>query len=109
MKSTKGLKIFLRDCTAISLVCSVWSMKALASKPKFITGTEQMVSDLTGWLMGLAAAITGVLLIKTGYQWNIAIEEEKAKHKKNFFTILVVGVAIILAVPIVNWVFGYYQ
>lgn len=104
------MKKFLQGVFSVMFSLAVYGMTAFAaSKPKFVTGTEKLVSDLTTWLTAGAAAVTVVLLIKVGYQWNIADVEEKVKYKKNFFMTLVIGAAITLASAIVTWLFSYYQ
>lgn len=100
---------FSRYAWGISILVFLAGIQVFAATPKFVTGTEKLVADLTKYGLGLVAAVTGALLIKTGYQWNIADVDEKPKHKKSFFSTLFVGVGIMVAGSLVTWVFSYYQ
>lgn len=105
----QGFYVLSRYMWGVGIFTLIASAQAFAAAPKFITGTEKLVADLTKYGLGLVAAVTGALLIKTGYQWNIADVDEKPKHRKGFFSTLFVGVGIMVAGSLVSWVFSYYQ
>lgn len=107
----KKLKRILEKTSYLLLTAyflGVTQMCVYAAEPKFVSGTKNLVTDLTKYALGLVATVTGLILIKTGYQWNMAADEEKPKYKKNFFVTLFVGVGIVIAGSLVTWVFSYY-
>lgn len=108
-RQIQKLCALLQYVWGISILTLLAGSQAFAATPKFVTGTEKLVADLTKYGLGLVAAVTGALLVKTGYQWNIADVDEKPKHKKSFFSTLFVGVGIMVAGSLVAWVFSYYQ
>ncbi len=102
-------KRIVQIATCAFMLVMTLNIKVLASeKPIFISGTERLVSDLLKYLVGGAALLTGFLLVVQGYKWNLADEQEKPRQQKKFFTILFVGVGIVLSTAIVTWVFSYY-
>lgn len=105
---TIKIKQKLKYILASAYMFALMGMNVFAEEPVFISGTKKLVSDLTKYLMGMVAAVTVIYLIITGYQWNMATEEEKPKFKKKAFWTLIVGVGILVASGVVSWVFGYY-
>lgn len=104
MKVKRKLKYILAPVYMFILM----GMNVFASEPTFVSGTRKLISDLTLYLVGLVAAVTTICLIWTGYQWNMASDEEKPKYNKKAKHTLFVGVGIMIASGVVSWVFGYY-
>ena len=86
-KRGKKLEEQIKKISALAgmvLLEGMMRLSVYAAEPQFVTGTKNLVADMTKYLLGAVAAVTGALLIKNGYQWNMAGEEEKPKHKKTF-------------------------
>ncbi len=110
-KRGKKLEEQIKKISALAgmvLLEGMMRLSVYAAEPQFVTGTKNLVADMTKYLLGAVAAVTGALLIKNGYQWNMAGEEEKPKHKKTFVSTLFIGVAILISGSLVTWIFSYY-
>lgn len=96
------------------VITTVWlqmmvPVMVLADEPALVSGTKKLISDVTGYAMGMIVGITVLAALIIGIMWLIASEEEKPKHKKRFITTIVIGVVLLTISGTINWVMGYYQ
>lgn len=89
---------------------TIMRFPTLLSNSKMVTGTKNLIADATKVGTGLAAAVTGLILIIMFFKKQNAEDEGEAKAiKKKMKSVLICGVGITLAAAIVSVVFSYYK
>ena len=86
-----------------------FTCQASQAGPTLITGTQRLLTDVQGWMLGLEVVITGALAIFRGIKWQKAEEEEKLRAQKSFVHAIVGGVVVISLTALVPFIFSYYQ
>lgn len=76
---------------------------------KLVTGTVDLLNDVTRVIQILSAAATIVLEGIQFFKLQNATEHEEPAIKKRMITILVGGVGILLVSTLVNVIMGYYK
>lgn len=75
---------------------------------QLVTGTKNLLGDVSAVFTGLVAIVTGALSIKNVVTWQTAADEEKPKHKKTFTQTLGLGVLGTTISGIITAVLSYY-
>ena len=96
------------------VVMTVWLQMMVptmvfATEPVIVSGTKNLISDVTGFAMGMVIGITVLTELIIGIMWLIASEEEKPKHKKRFVNTIVIGVVLLTISGTIHWVMEYYK
>ena len=95
--------------TGVIIMTMLLGSVCFASSPTLVTGTQKLLSDVEGWLIGLEVAITVVLAIWRGIIWQKAEEEEKPRARKALTGTIVAGIVVISLTALVPFIFSYYQ
>jgi hypothetical protein len=76
---------------------------------KLATGTQELVGDLTTWLMILAPTVTVLLVVYYLIRKSASDEMDGKKWNSRITVALVSCIGAVLASVIVNILIGYYQ
>lgn len=82
---------------------------ATGTKPKIVSGTENLIADATKWIMGGLTAIVVLAILISGVKWFFAEEEERPRHVKSIKRFFIMGVFLLLVDVLVAFVFSYYK
>lgn len=92
-----------------SLFCYTNTCFAAIQDSKIVTGTESLISDLTGWLLILAPVLT-VLLVGYFFLRKAASDEMDAKRWDNRIKIAVIScIGVVVASGLINVIMNYYK
>lgn len=78
------------------------------SDSKIATGTQQLISDLTTWLMILAPVSAGALIIYFFIRRSAADEMDQRKWNNRITTAIISCIGAVLGSVILNLIIGYY-
>lgn len=93
----------------VTMQCAMTPIVSYAlGKTQLVSGTKNLLNDVTLILCGIEAAVVAVCEIVEGLKWKLGPEEKKPSHIQNMKSILGVGVFCICVTGIVPAVFSYY-
>ena len=76
---------------------------------QIVTGTEQLIGDLTTWLMVLAPVVSGLLIIYFCIRRGMADEMDQKKWNNRIVVAVVSCIGAVLGSATLNLILGYYQ
>lgn len=79
------------------------------SNSKLATGTENLLKDVTTWLMILAPIVGGLLVIYFFIRRSGADEQDQKRWNNRIGTALISVVGAVLGSAIINLIVSYYQ
>lgn len=92
-----------------SLFCYTNTCFAVIQDSKIVTGTESLISDLTGWLLVLAPVLT-ILLVGYFFLRKAASDEMDAKRWDNRIKVALIScVGVVVASGLINVIMSYYK
>ena len=94
---------------AASFFMSVQAYAAGVEDSQIVTGTEQLIGDLTNWLMILAPVVSGLLIIYFCIRRGMADEMDQKKWKQHIIVAAVSIVVAVVASALINVLVSYYQ
>lgn len=103
--------ILITIAMVMVMVCSINLVDAFASdigSTKLVTGTKNLITSTTTALTGLGAAVTTVLAIIKGLQWQTADDQEKPGKKKSFISVIIIGIVITTISGVITAVLAFY-
>ncbi len=83
-------------------------VSAAIENSKIATGTEELISDLTTWLMILAPVLSGALIIYFFIRRSAADEVDQRKWNNRITTAIISCVGAVLGSVLLNLIIGYY-
>jgi len=75
---------------------------------KLVTGTEDLIHDVTTWLMVLAPIVGGLLIIYFFIRRSASDEMDQKKWNNRITTAIISVVGAVLASATLNLIIGYY-
>lgn len=94
---------------SISLICCTNYCFASVSESVLATGTQNLIKDLTNWLLVLAPTLT-ILLVGYYFLRKSASDEMDSKRWDTRIKVAIVCcVGVILASGLINLIIGYYR
>lgn len=78
------------------------------SDSKIATGTQQLISDLTTWLMILAPVSAGALIIYFFIRRSAADEMDQRKWNNRITTAIISCIGVVIGSVLLNLIIGYY-
>lgn len=106
-KIKKGIRTFLVTLSVMILTTS----SVVASDVKnsqIVKGTENLIKDLTTWLMVLAPIVGGLLIIYFFIRRSAADEMDTKKWNNRITTAIISVIGAVLASATLNLIIGYY-
>lgn len=106
-KIKKGIRTFL----IILSVMILTSLPVLANDVKnsqIVKGTEELIKDLTTWLMVLAPIVGGLLIIYFFIRRSAADEMDTKKWNNRITTAIISVIGAVLSSATLNLIIGYY-
>lgn len=76
---------------------------------KLATGTEQLVKDVTSWLLVIAPLVTVVAVIYYLIRKTVADEMDHKKWNTRITTAVICCIGVVAASLLINVIVGYYQ
>lgn len=115
LKMLKGIKTFLGKIGKVGLVitssflCTNTCFASSVADSKLATGTQNLITDLTNWLMIIAPTVT-VLLVGYYLLRKSASDEMDGKRWDSRIKIaLICCVGVVIASGLINIIIGYYK
>lgn len=112
---TSGLVRSIRAASVgVSTLAAAFFMSAPAyaasvQDSQIVAGTEQLIGDLTAWLMVLAPVVAGLLIIYFCIRRGMADEMDQKKWNNRIVVAVVSCVGAVLGSATLNLILGYYQ
>ena len=98
-----------RGLALTSLFCYTNTCFAAIQGSKIVTGTESLISDLTGWLLVLAPVLT-ILLVGYFFLRKAASDEMDAKRWDNRIKVAIIScIGVVVASGLINVIMNYYK
>lgn len=94
------------------IMLQMMPMTAYASSvgsSKIATGTEDLIKDVTTWLMVLAPVVAGLLIIYFCIRRSAADEMDQKKWNNRIMVAVVSCIGAVLGSATLNVIIGYYQ
>ena len=88
---------------------SVQAYAAGVEDSQIVTGTEQLIGDLTNWLMILAPVVSGLLIIYFCIRRGMADEMDQKKWNNRIVVAVVSCIGAVLGSATLTLILGYYQ
>ncbi|MFI3238783.1 MAG: hypothetical protein R3Y47_12295 [Lachnospiraceae bacterium] len=79
------------------------------SNSKIVTGTENLISDVTTWLMVLAPVVAGLLIIYFCIRRSAADEMDQKKWNNRIMVAVISCIGAVLGSATLNVIISYYQ
>lgn len=79
----------------------------LGSSP-VISGLKELISVIIDLFVSFSATFTVWGIIKEGYAWLTAADEQKAVHVLKIKKIIIIGILVLSASAIISIIFGYF-
>jgi hypothetical protein len=76
---------------------------------KLATGTEQLIKDVTSWLLIVAPLVTVVAVIYYFIRKTVSDEIDHKKWNTRISTAIICCIGVVAASLIINLIVGYYQ
>lgn len=76
---------------------------------QLVKGTEELITDVTTWLMVLAPIVTGLLIIYFCIRRSAADEMDTKKWNNRIIVAIVSCIGAVLGSATLNIIIGYYQ
>ena len=77
--------------------------------PSFITSLQNLISDATTWIMGLAVLVMVLMVSYHALMRTTAQDEHSAmQHTRSIKNVLMYGVVVIIASALVKTIAGYF-
>lgn len=76
---------------------------------QIVKGTEQLIGDVTTWLMVLAPVVAGLLIIYFCIRRGMADEMDQKKWNNRIVAAVVSCIGAVLGSATLNLILGYYQ
>lgn len=107
VKATKLLKR-ISGSLFVMMMSSIPVMAATVQDSNLVKGTENLIKDMTTWLM-IMAPIVGILLIIYFFIRRSAADEiDQKKWNNRVVTVIVSVIGAVLASATLNLIIGYY-
>ena len=110
-KITNKLKRIL-SATMIAvglLLIRLPTVAASISNSKIAQGTQELISDLTTWLMILAPVVSGALIIYFFIRRSAADEMDQRRWNNRITTAIISCIGAVLGSVLLNLIVGYYM
>ncbi len=109
-QSTKKIKNKIKSLVLILTMATINSTMVFADvkDSKIVKGTEDLIKDLTTWLMILAPVLGGLLIIYFFIRRSAADEMDQKKWNNRISTVIVSVIGAVLASATLNLIIGYY-
>lgn len=107
----KKIKSIMKTMLISLFILIINSPPALANDIKnsqIVKGTENLIKDLTTWLMVLAPILGGLLIIYFFIRRSAADEMDQKKWNNRITTVIVSVIGAVLASATLNLIIGYY-
>ena len=85
------------------------AMAGAIGQSKLATGTEQLVKDVTTWLLVVAPLVTVVAVIYYFIRKTVSDEMDHRKWDSRISTAIICCIGVVAASLIINIIIGYYQ
>jgi len=98
--------------TAVTVFLFIYPINALAGAigdSKLATGTEQLVKDVTTWLLVVAPLVTVVAIIYYFIRKTVSDEMDHRKWDSRISTAIICCIGVVAASLIINVIIGYYK
>ena len=98
--------------SAIVLFLFKYPVNALAGaigQSKLATGTEQLIKDVTSWLLVVAPLVTVVAVIYYFIRKTVSDEMDHRKWDSRISTAVICCIGVVAASLIINVIVGYYK
>lgn len=77
--------------------------------PSFVTSLQNLISDATSWIMGLAVLVMVLMVSYHALMRTTSQDEHSAmKHSKSIKNVLMYGVIVVIASALVKTIVGYF-
>ena len=107
-KSVRAAGVSLSTLAA-SFFMSAPAYAADVQSSQIVQGTEQLIGDLTTWLMVLAPVVSGLLIIYFCIRRGMADEMDQNKWNNRIVVAVVSCIGAVLGSATLNLILGYYQ
>ncbi|WP_317399349.1 Mbov_0395 family pilin-like conjugal transfer protein [Anaerotruncus colihominis] len=107
-KSVRAAGVSLSTLAA-SFFMSAPAYAADVQSSQIVQGTEQLIGDLTTWLMVLAPVVSGLLIIYFCIRRGMADEMDQKKWNNRIVVAVVSCIGAVLGSATLNLILGYYQ
>ena len=111
----KARRISKRICTFIisAVMVVMLSVTAFAedggiASSIIATGTKQLISDVSGWLTGIAIAVTAVVCVYLFIRRAMSDEQDKKQWDNRLKITAVSGIGAITATALIGVIAGYF-
>ncbi len=85
------------------------TVAASISNSKIAQGTQELISDLTTWLMILAPVVSGALIIYFFIRRSAADEMDQRSWNNRITTAIISCIGAVLGSVLLNLIIGYYM
>ncbi|MBF4692303.1 Mbov_0395 family pilin-like conjugal transfer protein [Fusibacter ferrireducens] len=106
-KVTRLLKVMVGTLSAMML-STIPVMADTVQESQIVKGTENLIQDVTTWLMVLAPIVGVLLIIYFFIRRSAADEIDQKKWNNRIVTVIVSVVGAVLASATLNLIIGYY-
>jgi len=76
---------------------------------KLATGTEQLIKDITSWLLIIAPLVTVVAVIYYFIRKTVSDEMDHKKWNTRISTAIICCIGVVAASLVINLIIGYYK
>jgi hypothetical protein len=107
-------RIIVSFSTALAITTAQLNLTAFATtgsigSSKLATGTEQLIKDVTSWLLIVAPLVTVVAVIYYFIRKAVADEMDHKKWNTRITTAIICCIGVVAASLIINLIVGYYK
>ena len=89
--------------------CPVIALAGAIGQSKLATGTEQLIKDVTSWLLVVAPLVTVVAVIYYFIRKTVSDEMDHRKWDSRISTAIICCIGVVAASLIINVIVGYYK
>jgi len=109
----KKVKKYLKNSiimvlTVVTMLFMSVNVFAGINNSKLVTGTQDLIKDVTTWLLVLAPVVTILLVIYFCIRRSAADEMDQKKWNNRIITAIVSGVGAVMASALINVITGYF-
>ena len=110
----KAIGLWRRACAAVTalILAAMSAVPASAAGVKdsnIVKGTENLIGDVTKWLMVLAPVVAGMLIIYFCIRRSAADEMDQKKWNNRIVVAVVSCIGAVLGAATLNLILGYYK
>ena len=94
---------------AVFLMCSIPASAEGVNDSQIVKGTENLINDVTTWLMILAPVVAGLLIIYFCIRRSAADEVDQKKWNNRIVVAVVSCIGAVLGSATLSLILGYYK